>query len=100
MKSYRWYPTAQILGDGRVLIVGGQKGSYAINVPQLNSPNVEYWPPGREGLVRLPFLARTLPHNQYPIVHLLPSGLVFIFAGLVRLIASPCPPSLLSRSKQ
>lgn len=46
MTSKRWYPTAQIMPDGRVLIVGGANvyGNIAINSMGKNNPTVEYWP--------------------------------------------------------
>lgn len=46
MTSKRWYPTAQVMPDGRVLIVGGANvyGNIAINTMGKNNPTVEYWP--------------------------------------------------------
>lgn len=46
MTDRRWYPTTQIMPDGRVLIVGGTNttGNVAINKPGINNPTVEYWP--------------------------------------------------------
>lgn len=79
----RWYATAQIMPDGRVLVVGGSDtmGTLSINSADVNNPTIEYFPRrAGEGNYLLPLLERTLPFNLYPFVHLLPSGLVFIFA--------------------
>ncbi|CAI7913343.1 unnamed protein product [Closterium sp. NIES-53] len=84
MTSKRWYPTAQLLPDGRIFIVGGANvfGNLAINSVQNNNPTFEFWPRKEgEGNYKLRFLEETLPYNLYPFVHLLPSGHLFIFAG-------------------
>ncbi|CAI5999122.1 unnamed protein product [Closterium sp. NIES-64] len=84
MTSKRWYPTAQLLPDGRIFIVGGANvfGNVAINSVQNNNPTFEFWPrKDGEGNYKLRFLEETLPYNLYPFVHLLPSGHLFIFAG-------------------
>lgn len=46
MTSKRWYPTSQILPDGRVFIVGGANvyGNIAINTMNTNNPTYEFWP--------------------------------------------------------
>ena len=51
MTSKRWYPTAQLLPDGRVFIVGGANvyGNIAINTMNNNNPTYEFWPRARTG---------------------------------------------------
>lgn len=82
LTAHRWYPTTQLLPDGRMLIVGGASAGVAINGAGTNVPSLEYYPaaPGAEA-TPVPFLTDTLPYNLYPFVHLLPNGLVFIFAA-------------------
>ncbi|GJP84940.1 hypothetical protein CLOP_g14986 [Closterium sp. NIES-67] len=84
MTSKRWYPTAQLLPDGRIFVIGGANvfGNVAINSFRDNNPTYEFWPRKEaEGNYKLRFLEETLPYNLYPFVHLLPSGHLFIFAG-------------------
>ena len=46
MTVRRWYPTSQILPDGRFFIIGGgnETGNLAINNYMVNNPNYEFWP--------------------------------------------------------
>ncbi|KAG5352852.1 hypothetical protein C0989_012606 [Termitomyces sp. Mn162] len=71
----RWYPTAAILSNGSVLVIGGETGSNAS--PQ---PNLEILPkpPGGDTVVELDWLARTDPNNLYPFVLVLPSKRLFV----------------------
>uniref|UniRef100_A0A7N0U9G2 Aldehyde oxidase GLOX n=1 Tax=Kalanchoe fedtschenkoi TaxID=63787 RepID=A0A7N0U9G2_KALFE len=76
LSSGRWYATNQILPDGSVIIVGGRGAN-----------TVEFFParqqPGGQA-VQLPFLAEAEDaqmDNLYPYLHLLPNGLLFIFAN-------------------
>lgn len=56
MTSKRWYPTAQLLPDGRVIIVGGANtfGNIVINMIATNNPTYEFWPraPGEGESIR------------------------------------------------
>ena len=68
----RWYPSAMIMTNGSILVVGGEVGSNG--APQ---PTLELLP--RVGpLVTLPFLQQTDPFNLYPFLCVLPSGGIFI----------------------
>jgi len=71
----RWYPTAAILSNGSILIIGGETGSNAS--PQ---PNLEILPKpvGGDTVVNLDWLARTDPNNLYPFVIILPSQRIFV----------------------
>jgi len=71
----RWYPTAAVLSNGSVLVIGGETGSNAS--PQ---PNLEILPKpvGGDTVVPLDWLARTDPNNLYPFVIVLPSTHLFI----------------------
>ncbi|KAG6885800.1 hypothetical protein C0993_009560 [Termitomyces sp. T159_Od127] len=71
----RWYPTASMLSNGSVLVIGGETGSNAS--PQ---PNLEILPKpaGGDTVIELDWLARTDPNNLYPFVLVLPSKRLFV----------------------
>ncbi|KAF8151649.1 hypothetical protein B0H34DRAFT_801346 [Crassisporium funariophilum] len=71
----RWYPSAAVLSNGSILVIGGETGSNA--APQ---PNLEILPKpaGGDTVVDLDWLARTDPNNLYPFVIVLPSKNLFI----------------------
>ncbi|KAF8196991.1 glyoxal oxidase N-terminus-domain-containing protein [Pholiota molesta] len=71
----RWYPTAAVLANGSILVIGGETGSNA--APQ---PNLEILPKpaGSSTVIPLDWLARTDPNNLYPFVIVLPSKNLFI----------------------
>ena len=71
----RWYPTAAILANGSILVMGGETGSNA--APQ---PNLEILPKpaGGSTVIDLDFLARTDPNNLYPFIIVLPSMNLFV----------------------
>ncbi|KAF9005041.1 copper radical oxidase with WSC domains [Cyathus striatus] len=71
----RWYPSAAVLSNGSVLVMGGETGSNA--APQ---PNLEVFPKpaGGDTVVDLPWLARTDPNNLYPFIIVLPSQNLFV----------------------
>ncbi|KAF4584731.1 hypothetical protein EYR38_001962 [Pleurotus pulmonarius] len=71
----RWYPTAAMLANGSILVIGGETGSNAS--PQ---PNLEILPrpSGGNTVVELDWLQRTDPNNLYPFVFILPSGNIFV----------------------
>jgi hypothetical protein len=74
IQSGRWYPSAVVLANGSVLVVGGENGP---NGPP--TPTLEILPriPGGNTLVFLNWLQRTDPNNLYPFLHVLPSGRIF-----------------------
>jgi hypothetical protein len=70
----RWYPTAMIMANGSILVVGGEIGSNGPPVPSL-----EILPkPAGGTTVFLDFLQRTDPNNLYPFLAVLPSGGILI----------------------
>jgi hypothetical protein len=71
----RWYPTAVVMTNGSILVVGGETGSNA--PPQ---PNLELLPriPGGDTVVNLDWLQRTDPYNLYPFLFVLPSRHIFV----------------------
>lgn len=82
MTKVHWYPTTQLLPDGRMIIIGGATGGLGINSAATNIPYIEYYPKKvKDEIFFTPFLVQTLPYNLFPFCHLLPSGLLFIFSG-------------------
>lgn len=70
----RWYPSALIMANGSILIMGGED-----NNSGNEQPNLEVLPriPGGDTTVYLDFLAQTYPFNLYPFLMVLPSGNLF-----------------------
>ncbi|KAK8056954.1 WSC domain-containing protein [Apiospora rasikravindrae] len=68
----RWYPSAMIMANGSVLIVGGEKGSNA--APE---PTLEILPPTGTKPLYMDWLEKTDPNNLYPFLAVLPSGGIF-----------------------
>ncbi|KAF7334608.1 hypothetical protein MVEN_02290900 [Mycena venus] len=75
LQRQRWYPTAAMLPNGTVMVIGGETGSNAS--PE---PNVEILPTpeGGDTVIFLDWLNRTDPNNLYPFVFVLPSGNIFV----------------------
>ena len=75
LQNGRWYPSAMLLTNGSILVVGGENGSNGAAVPTL-----EILPKPAGGTTMfLDFLNRTDPNNLYPYLAVLPSsGNVFI----------------------
>ncbi|KAF4635308.1 hypothetical protein G7Y89_g2796 [Cudoniella acicularis] len=70
----RWYPSAMMLTNGSVLIMGGEVGSNSAP-----TPSCEILPPPVGGYAKyLDWLDRTDPNNLYPFMWILPTGGVFI----------------------
>ncbi|KAF7290351.1 hypothetical protein HMN09_01293100 [Mycena chlorophos] len=75
LQRQRWYPTAAMLPNGSVLVIGGETGSNASPEPNLE---ILPRPPGGDTTVFLEWLNRTDPLNLYPFVFVLPSGNIFV----------------------
>ncbi|KAJ6479629.1 hypothetical protein C8R45DRAFT_1076519 [Mycena sanguinolenta] len=75
LQRQRWYPTAAMLPNGTIMVIGGETGSNAS--PE---PNVETLPTpeGGDTVIFLDWLNRTDPNNLYPFVFVLPSGNLFV----------------------
>ncbi|KAK2740537.1 hypothetical protein FQN57_006040 [Myotisia sp. PD_48] len=72
MQNGRWYPSAMIMPNGSILIVGGEEGANAAAVPTLELlPKVG-------PVLYMDWLQRTDPYNLYPFMTPLPSGGIFI----------------------
>ncbi|KAJ7635293.1 galactose oxidase [Roridomyces roridus] len=76
LQKQRWYPSAAVLPNGTVFVIGGETGANAS--PE---PSAEILPTpegGGDTTVFLDWLNRTDPNNLYPFVFALPSGNLFI----------------------
>ncbi|EFW13530.1 copper radical oxidase [Coccidioides posadasii str. Silveira] len=71
LQDGRWYPSAMIMANGSILIVGGEEGSNGPPVPTL-----EILPRVGPALY-MDWLERTDPNNLYPFLTPLPSGDIF-----------------------
>ncbi|KAF8259546.1 copper radical oxidase [Lactarius quietus] len=66
----RWYPSAMVMSNGSVLVIGGEVGSNSAPSPTLEIlPHV----PGA-GTLFMDWLNRTDPNNLYPFMNIMPSG--------------------------
>ncbi|KAF2691893.1 copper radical oxidase [Lentithecium fluviatile CBS 122367] len=71
LQDGRWYPTAMVMANGSILVVGGEEGSNGAPVPTLEIlPKVG-------PTVFCDWLLRTDPANLYPYMMVLPSGGIF-----------------------
>jgi hypothetical protein len=73
LQDGRWYPTAMIMANGSILVVGGEEGSNGAAVPTL-----EILPSTGTKPLYMDWLARTDPNNLYPFLAVLPSGGIFV----------------------
>ena len=72
LQQGRWYPSAMLMANGSVVIVGGESGSNGPPVPTLELlPKVG-------GTVYLDWLNRTDPYNLYPFLTVLPKGGILV----------------------
>ncbi|EKD12599.1 copper radical oxidase [Drepanopeziza brunnea f. sp. 'multigermtubi' MB_m1] len=77
----RWYPSAMIMANGSILVVGGEIGQ---NADQ--QPNLEILPRTGGGTVYLDFLQRTHPFNLYPFIMVVPSGIFILYYNEARIL--------------
>lgn len=84
LSSPRWYPTVQILGDGRLFVVSGSVNGLDPTVESNNNPTYEIL--DREGFpegesISMDILERNQPYYMYPFLHLLADGSMFVFVS-------------------
>ena len=74
LQSGRWYPSAMVMTNGSILVVGGENGSNGAPVPTL-----EVLPkPAGGTTLYMDWLDRTDPYNLYPFLAVLPGGGIFV----------------------
>ncbi|KAF9093470.1 hypothetical protein BGX23_003291 [Mortierella sp. AD031] len=84
LQEKRWYPTVESLANGDLVILGGSNHAASINNERVNT-------------IDFPFLVETLPHNLYPIVHLLSDKDLFILANTQVIIFSTSAWKIIKR---
>ncbi|KAI0966839.1 WSC domain-containing protein [Xylaria arbuscula] len=68
----RWYPSAMVMTNGSILVVGGEIGSNDKAEPTLELL------PSTGSVLYMDWLARTDPNNLYPFLSVLPGGGIFV----------------------
>ncbi|KAF7331294.1 hypothetical protein MKEN_00006500 [Mycena kentingensis (nom. inval.)] len=89
MQAERWYSTAEPLGDGTIVLMGGfTTGGFVLRILPNRDPtiggslNYEYFPNTRnKALQDLQFLFKTSALNAYPHAYLMASGKIFLQAN-------------------
>ena len=88
----RWYPSALIMANGSILVVGGEIGSN-----DAEQPTLEILPPTgvpdasmpsgySNTTVYLDFLEATAPFNLYPFIAVVPSGIFIAYYNEARIL--------------
>ncbi|KAI0287184.1 glyoxal oxidase [Russula brevipes] len=91
MAKHRWYPAAEALADGTVVLIGGYTGGGYINRNTPNTdpayeggaaePTFEFYPPGPQEPQVMQFMVKTSGLNSYALTYLMPSGKMFVQAN-------------------
>ena len=92
LQTPRWYPSAMIMANGSILVVGGE-----VNNNGNENPTLEILPPTgvpdasqpngySNTTVYLDFLEETWPFNLYPFVTVVPSGIFIAFWNQARIL--------------
>ena len=88
----RWYPSAMVMANGSVMIIGGEIGSNAAQQPTLELlpatgvPDTTTVSGYSNTTVYLDFLERTAPFNLYPFVCVVPSGIFIAYFNEARIL--------------
>lgn len=73
LQAGRWYPSAMVMTNGSILVVGGETGS---NGPPV--PSIELLPSTGTAPIYMDWLQDTDPNNLYPFLSVLPSGGILV----------------------
>ncbi|KAL2756276.1 hypothetical protein ACRALDRAFT_1063738 [Sodiomyces alcalophilus JCM 7366] len=73
LQDGRWYPTAMIMANGSIFVIGGEEGSNGAPVP-----TIEVLPYTGTAPLYMDWLERTDPNNLYPFCAVLPSEDIFV----------------------
>ena len=84
LNSARWYPSAQILSDGTVIVASGSLNGLDPSVSANNNPTYEIL--NEEGIsngqsIVMDILEKNQPYYMYPFMHLLADGSLFVFVS-------------------
>jgi hypothetical protein len=91
LAKHRWYPAAEALADGTVVLIGGFTAGGYINrqFPNVDpayefgsaEPTYEFYPPGSQSPQVMNFMLKTSGLNSYALTYLMPSGKMFVQAN-------------------
>jgi hypothetical protein len=91
MAKERWYPGAEALANGSVVLIGGfTSGGYINrNYPNIDpayegnasEPTYELYPPSSQTPQVMNFMVKTSGLNSYALTYLMPSGKMFVQAN-------------------
>ncbi|KAF6829857.1 WSC domain-containing protein [Colletotrichum plurivorum] len=73
LQDGRWYPSALVMANGSIFVIGGEEGSNGRAVP-----TIEVLPFTGQTPLYQDWLQRTDPNNLYPFVAVLPSEDIFV----------------------
>lgn len=73
LQAGRWYPTAMVMANGSIMVIGGLVGANDAAVPSIEILPYTGTPP-----LYMDWLDRTHPNNLYPYVCVLPGGGIFV----------------------
>ena len=84
LASNRWYPSAQVMPDGRIFVASGSLNGADPSVKANNNPTYEML--SKTGVtegrnIQMDILVRNQPYYMYPFVHLLRDGNLFVFTA-------------------
>ena len=99
MARHRWYPGAEALPNGTIVLIGGfTAGGYINrNLPNVDptneggqaEPTYEFFPPSSQPLQNMQFMTKTSGLNAYALTYLMPSGKMFVQANFSTSYANP-----------
>ncbi|KAL1957359.1 hypothetical protein VTO42DRAFT_6039 [Malbranchea cinnamomea] len=84
LSTPRWYPTVQVLPDGRIFVASGSVNGLDPTNSSNNNPTYEIldqngYPEGES--IPMQILERNQPYYMYPFIHLLRDGSLFVFVS-------------------
>ncbi|KAH9979779.1 glyoxal oxidase [Russula compacta] len=100
LAKHRWYPAAEPLADGTVVVIGGFVAGGYINRNYPNTdpayeggaaePTYEFFPPsGSQSPQVMNFMVQTSGLNSYALTYLMPSGKMFVQANYSTILWDP-----------
>ncbi len=102
MARHRWYPGAEPLADGTVVLIGGFTAGGYINrfLPNIDptyeagsaEPTYEFFPSNGQTPQIMQFMVKTSGLNSYALTYLMPSGKMFVQANYSTSYVNPIPP--------
>ncbi len=91
MARLRWYPAAEPLANGTIVLIGGlTSGGYINrNLPNIDptyeggqaEPTYEFFPPTAQAPQIMQFMVKTSGLNSFALTYLMPSGKMFVQAN-------------------